>query len=404
LDNVVYRMGFGSTRAEDVKKVQHPTGGVVGQILVKNGDLVKAGDVVVRLDETVTRANLQLIERQLDETIVRAARYEAERDMLDHVPTPAAFLGREGEPEVAKILNSERVLFQSRRVSNEGHKSQLRERTAQFREEIEGLEVQIKAKARELELIAEELGGLEQLEAKQLVPTSKMVALRREAARLEGERGALIASVAQTKGRISENETQIMRIDQDFRAELLKELRENEAKHAELEQKRIAAQDQLKRVDIIAPQSGLVHQLQMHTVGGVINPGDPIMLIVPENDRLVIDAKIAPHDIERLLNAEAALVRFPAFNSRTTPELHAKLTHAKLTKVAGDVTHDQQTGENYYTARIEVLDGELDKLGKGNRLIPGMPADIQIRTESRTAMSYILKPLWDQVVKAGRER
>ena len=382
-----------------VKKVQHPTGGVVGEILVKNGDVVKAGDIVMRLDETVTRANLKLIERQLDEVAVRSARFDAERDGKAAVSVPATFEGRDSEPEVRKILSSERTLFDSRRESREGQKSQLKERAGQLDEEIAGLQVQIDAKAKELELIAQELEGLEELEAKQLVVTSKMVAMRREAARLEGERGSLISAVAQTKGKISEINMQILRIDQDFRTDLMKELRENEAKLSELEQKRIAAEDQLKRVDILAPQSGLVHQLSVHTIGGVINPAEPVMLIVPENDKLVIDAKIAPQDIERLLNTKSALIRFPAFNSRTTPELEGKLK-----SVAGDVTHDQQTNETYFMARVVIMDGELAKLGEGNKLIPGMPADVQIRTESRTALSYLVKPLTDQITKGWRER
>lgn len=382
-----------------VKKVQHPTGGVVGEILVKNGNVVKAGDIVMRLDETVTRANLKLIERQLDEVAVRGARYNAERDGLQEVSTPAAFLKRDSETDAHKILASERTLFDSRRESREGQKSQLKERAGQFDEEIAGLEVQIEAKAKEISLIGQELKGMETLEAKQLITVSKMVNLRREAARLSGEHGSLISSVAQTKGKISEINMQILRIDQDFRTDLMKELRDNEAKLSELEQKRIAAEDQLKRVDILAPQSGLVHQLTVHTVGGVINPGEPIMLIVPENDKLVIDAKISPQDIERLLNTRSALIRFPAFNSRTTPELEGKLK-----SVAGDVTIDQQTNESYFMARIELLDGELVKLGPGNKLLPGMPADVQIRTESRTALSYLVKPFSDQITKGWRER
>lgn len=382
-----------------VKKVQHPTGGVVGEILVKNGDVVKAGDIVMRLDETVTRANLQLIERQIDETSVRSARYDAERDGTADVAAPITFKGREAEPEVSKILASEIILFESRRDSREGQKSQLKERAGQLDEEISGLQVQIDAKGKELDLIGQELKGLEELEAKQLVVTSKMVAMRREAARLEGERGSLISAVAQTKGKISEINMQILRIDQDFRTDLMKELRDNEAKNAELEQRRIAAEDQLKRVDILAPQSGLVHQLSVHTVGGVINPGEPVMMIVPENDRLVIDAKIAPQDIERLLNSKSALIRFPAFNSRTTPELEGRLAG-----IAGDVTTNPQTNESYYMARVELLDGELTKLGGGNKLLPGMPADVQIRTESRTALSYLIKPFSDQIAKGWRER
>jgi HlyD family secretion protein len=393
-------LGTGTVVVEsNVKKVQHQTGGIVGEIRVKNGDQVKAGDLLMRLDETVTGANLELIHKQLDETAVRASRYEAERDGLDNVPEPELFAGRDKDLTVQKILNGERTLFKSRQESRDSQKVQLNERKKQFDEQIKGLEVQIEAKGREIELIGQELKSLEGLEAKQLVTTSKMVSMRREKARLSGEHGALISSVAETKGKITETATQIMRVDQDFRAELLKEMRDNQAKEGELIQKRIAAEDQLKRVDIIAPQSGLVHQLTVHTVGGVVNAGEPIMLIVPENDRLVIDAKIQPQDIERIQGAKTAMLRFTAFNSRTTPEVEAELTG-----ISSDRIDDKQTQESYYMARLVLAKGEAAKLGADKKLVPGMPVDVQIATESRTALSYLVKPLTDQIEKAFQDR
>ncbi len=393
-------LGSGTVVVEsNVKKVQHQAGGIVGEIRVKNGDSVKAGELLMRLDETVTGANLELIKKQLDETAVRATRYEAERDGLNSVPVPEHFAGREKDKTVEKILNGERTLFKSRAESRESQKSQLNERKKQYEEQIKGLQVQSEAKSREIELIAEELQSLEGLEAKQLVTTSKMVSMRRERARLLGERGALISSVAETKGKITETDTQIMRVDQDFRAELLKEMRDNQAKESELIQKRIAAEDQLKRVDIIAPQSGLVHQLTVHTVGGVVNPGEQIMLIVPENDRLVIDAKISPQDIERIQGKKVALLRFSAFNNRTTPEIEAELV-----SVSSDRIEDKQTQESYYMTRLVISPSELAKLGTDKKLLPGMPVDVQIATETRTALSYLVKPLTDQIAKAFQDR
>lgn len=383
----------------NVKKVQHPTGGVVGEILVKNGDKVKAGDLIMRLDETVTRANLQMVSTQLDELDVRNARLVAERDDIAEVPMPESFKGREGDHKLLEILEDERRLFTSRRDLREGQKAQLRERVTQLKNEIEGIDGQITSKGKEISLIAEELSGLGDLEAKKLVTTSKMVAMRREAARLEGERGQLQAESAKAKGKIAETELQILSIDQDSKSELMKELRDNQAKASEFVEKKVTAEDQLKRVDIRAPQSGLVHQLSIHTVGGVINPGEPIMLIVPEGDKLVVEARISPHDIDQVIQSDqTALIRFSAFNQRTTPELQGTLK-----SVAADLTKDQQTGESYFVARLEIPDVELRKLGN-NHLVPGMPADVQIKTQDRSALSYLVKPLQDQISKAFRER
>jgi HlyD family secretion protein len=382
-----------------VKKVQHPTGGVVGQILVKNGDKVRAGDLVLRLDETVTRANLQMVSKQLDELMIREARLKAERDSLPEMTLPAEFAARKDEPAIVEIVNGEGSLFQSRKDTREGQKAQLKERIAQLNEEYAGVAAQITSKAKEIELIGKELGSLEGLEEKQLVTTAKMMSLRREAARLEGEHGQLRAAAAQTKGKIAEIELQILRIDQEFRTDLVQELRENQSKQAELVERRVSAEDQLKRVDIRAPQSGTIHQLAVHTVGGVINPGEPIMLVVPEGDKLVIEARVAPHDIEQVLQSHDALIRFSAFNQRTTPELRGLIR-----SISADLTQDQRTGESYFLSRIEIPDAELERLGEHNKLVPGMPADVQIKTQSRTALSYLLKPMQDQLAKAFKER
>ncbi len=356
-----------------VKKVQHPTGGVVGEILVKNGAKVRAGDLVLRLDETVTRANLQMVSKQLDELMIREARLKAERDSLPEYALPAVLAGREDEPAIVEISNGEKSLFQSRKDTREGQKAQLRERVAQLGEEYAGVTAQITSKSKEIELIGRELKSLEGLEEQRLVTTAKMMALRREAARLEGEHGQLRAAAAQAKGKSAEIELQILRIDQEFRTDLVQELRENQSKQAELVERRVSAEDQLKRVDIRAPQSGTIHQLAAHTVGGVINPGEPIMLVVPEDDKLVIEARIAPHDIEQVLQSHDALIRFSAFNQRTTPEIKGLIR-----SVSADLTQDQRTGESYFLSRIEIPDAELERLGEHNKLVPGMPADVQI--------------------------
>ena len=201
-----------------------------------------------------------------------------------------------------------------------------------------------------------------------------------------------------SQSKITETELQIIQVDHDMRTEVMKELREIQAKNAELMERRVAAEDQLKRVDIRAPQSGVVHQLAVHTIGGVINPAEPIMLIVPERDALVIEAKIAPQDIDHVRPGQQAFIRFTAFNQRTTPEFRGEVM-----RVAADVTKEAQTNQAYFLSRIALSEPELKRLGHLN-LVPGMPAEVYIKTTERTAISYLLKPLSDQVAKAFTER
>jgi membrane fusion protein, type I secretion system len=382
----------------NVKKVQHLTGGVVGEIRVRDGDRVAAGDLVMRLDEIVARANLGIIVSQLSELAVRQARLKAERDGAASVEIPRTLTDRDAEPDIAEIIAGERALFASRNTARAGQKAQLGERISQLREEIGGLEAQQSAKAKEFELMNRELRESEKLWAKNLVPLSKLIALQRDAARIEGERGQLIAAVARAKGKITETELQIIQIDQDLRTEVIKDLREIQAKNAEFIERRVAAEDQLKRIDIRAPQSGIVHQLAVHTVGGVINPGEPIMLIVPEADALVIEARIAPQDIDHVQPGQKAFIRFTAFNQRTTPEFEGEVL-----RVGADLTKEAQTNQAYFLTRITLPEAEIKRLGL-LKLVPGMPAEVYIKTTERTAISYILKPLSDQIAKAFIER
>jgi HlyD family secretion protein len=256
----------------NVKKVQHPVGGVVGELRVRDGDRVKSGDIVVRLDETVTRANLAIITKGLDELTARKARLSGERDGANAIVFPESLSKRAGEPEIAQIMEGERKLFELRRSARAGQKAQLREQSAQLREEIIGLTAQQKAKGREIEFIHRELDGVRDLFKKNLIPISRLTQLEREATRLEGEQAQLVATVAQAKGKIAEIELKIIQIDQDLSSEVAKELREIDGKIGEFVERKIAAEDQLQRVDIRAPQDGTVFQLSVHTVGGVIAP------------------------------------------------------------------------------------------------------------------------------------
>jgi HlyD family secretion protein len=381
-----------------VKKVQHPTGGVVGELKVRDGDRVKAGDVVVRLDDTQTRASLAIVTKALDELQARQARLEAERDGAETIAFPQELLDRSpDEPVLARVLQGEARLFEVRRASRSGQVAQLRQRIAQLGDQITGIQEQLDAKKREIAFIETELKGVRDLYRQNLTPIQRVTVLERDAARLTGEHGALVASVAQARARITETELQILQIEQDLRTEVGRDLAEIRGKTSELVERRIAAEDQLRRIDIRAPQDGVVHQLALHTVGGVAAPGEALMLVVPESDELSIEVKIPPESIDQLRVGQRAVLRFSAFNQRTTPEILGFLS-----RISADLTVDQRTGLSFYTARIGITGAEMARLG--HRLIPGMPVESFIQTGDRTVLSYFTKPLTDQMQRAFRER
>jgi HlyD family secretion protein len=369
-----------------VKKVQHPTGGVVGEILVREGDEVEAGQIVLRLDDTVTRATLGVVRSQLDELMAREARLLAEREDADVIVFPAQLTAGREEASATTAVSGERRLFESRRSARTGQRSQLRERIAQTNEEIRGLSAQQAAKDSELQLIAKELTGVAELYQKNLVSISRFTQLQRDQTRLQGERGQLIADIARARGKISETELQIIQIDQDFRTEVLKDLRESQGKIAELKERVTAAEDQLKRV--------------------VISNGEIIMQIVPRADELVVEAKVAPSDIDQIATGSKAIVKVMAGNQRTTPEIVGVIT-----RVSADLAREQQPQQQnpaqppptYYTVRITLPAEQVARL-KDIRLVPGMPVEAFIQTHERSPLQYLLKPLRDQIARTFRER
>ena len=382
----------------NVKKVQHPTGGVVGELRARDGDVVKNGDIVVRLDDTVTKANLAIVTKNLDAALARAARLEAEQRGLDKIKFPPQLTDRAADPEVAAVIASESKLFDVRVTGRAGQKAQLSERIRQLKEEIEGLSAQERAKEQEIALVQQELSGVRDLYEKRLVQISRLTTLERDAARLNGERAQYVAARAQAKGKITETELQIIQVDRDVVSEVSKDLRETNDKIGELIERKVTAEDQLRRIDIRAPQDGIVEQSTVHTVGGVITAGDAIMLIVPQTDDLQVEAKVNPQDIDKLQVGQKTLLRLSAFNQRTTPELNGFVS-----RVSPDVSTEQRTGQSYYTIRVSMPPQEIARLGDV-KLIPGMPVEAFVQTGERTLISYLMKPLSDQLMRTFREK
>lgn len=382
----------------NVKSIQHPTGGVVSELHVKDGDRVKAGDLLIRLDETVTGANLSVITNALTELAARQARLEAEREGWSDVSFPRDLTENAHDSEIATIMRDEVRLFKTRLAARDGQKAQLQERILQYQEEIRGLSDQVRAKDSEIALIGQELKGVRVLWESKMVPIMRLIALERDEAKIKGERGHLLASIAQAKGKISEIELQIIQIDENLRADAGKELVAIRSETSELLERRVAAEDHLKRVDIRSPQDGVVHQLTAHTVGGVIASSATVMLIVPDGDLLAIEARVAPQEVDRIWVGQHAILRFTAFNQRETPELNGEVT-----RISADVSQDAKTGASFYNVRIAVPDSEMARL-KRLKLIPGMPVECFIKTEERTVASYLIKPLQDQIARAWNER
>jgi membrane fusion protein, type I secretion system len=380
------------------KKVQHPSGGIVSQINVKDGSRVAAGDLLVRLDETQARANNQMLAKQLEQVQMRIARLIAERDGAADITLPHHLADREMQEDISDLMISERGQFTARSVTRNSQRELLRSHSQQLREQIVGLEAQTKSKAEQMELIAKELTGVQDLYDKGLSTITRLAGLQREASRLDGERGQIISAIAEAKSKISETDIQLLRIDQEFRTEVTKELREAQDKEAELIERATAATDQLRRIEVRAPVAGLVHELAVHTIGGVIAPGETMMEIVPETDDLVIEARLPPQDIDQVQGGQTTHVRFPAFNQRTTPQLVGHVSY-----VSADLSHDKQSNATYYTVKVMLTASERRRLGD-LQLVAGMPAEVFLQTTSRTMLSYLLKPITEQLARMFNER
>lgn len=380
------------------KRVQHQTGGTISKIMIRDGDRVTEGQALVVLDPTDAKSELAIVQNTLDELQVKKARLEAQRDGSAELRLPERISAKKDEGKIADIISGQLKLLQSTADSMQGKLDQLKQQVAQMNEQIGGIDAQMKSKKQQVSLIEKELTGLQKLLAKGLVPSSRVLAVEREKVRLEGETGELRASKASAQNRIGEVELRSLQLQEDVRTEALTELRDAEAKIGEMAERSIALTSRVSRTTINAPITGTVYQMSVHTEGGVIGPGETLMLIVPEGDDLVLQAQVSPNDIAQVTKGQKARVRFPSFNSRTTPEIFGEVE-----QIAADISRNDANSPPFYAVRLVLSAKELGKLGD-NKLKPGMNAEAFIETTSRSPMSYLLKPLFDQFTHALRER
>ena len=377
--------------------VQHLEGGIVADLLVRDNQVVEAGQLLVRLDDTRARASLRIIEGRLDLLYAQAARLRAEREGAPAMDIPIALIERLSDATVTDIVEGQIELFKTRRSALNGETEILTQRTTQLNEQTQGIEAQQAAKVRQIELITEELGGLQRLFRQGYAPRTRILELEREAERLRGEAGEHIAEIARINTQIGETELQIIQLHRAREEQATEQLRETQAQVFDLEQRRVAALDEMRRLEIHAPKAGSVVGLSVHTVGGVISPGQPVMDIVPQEDELIVEAQIAPQDVDKIASGSVAVVRLSAFDLRTTPELNGTVL-----SMSADRLIDETTGMPYYLVRVRIPEIELARLD-GLSLLPGMPAEVFINTGQRSALSYLVKPLTDSLAHVFRE-
>ena len=379
--------------------VQHPTGGVVGKIFVDEGDKVEAGQVLMRLDDTFDRSELAVIESQLFSLMGTAARLKAEQDEATEITfDPELLEAAKTSAEAKAIVDGQRRLMKARKETRDKQMGQLQEKKAQIGKQNEGLESRIEALKTQLKLIGQELDAQNKLLAQSLTNASRVLALQREEADIKGTISQAESNIAENAGRVAEIEIAILNIDSTVREEAITNLRDIEAKIAELKENRNSKHETLSRMDITAPMSGVELSLQVHALRSVIRPADPLLYIIPQETELLIGTQIAPNQIDQVHVGQLAHIRFAAFDHRTTPEIFGHII-----RVSADVLSDQRTGATYYKAEIRPDAGELVKLG-GNEVLPGMPVETFIQTTERSPLAYLVKPLADYFAKAFRER
>ncbi|MEO1363350.1 MAG: HlyD family type I secretion periplasmic adaptor subunit [Pseudomonadota bacterium] len=379
--------------------VQHPEGGVVAKIGVKEGDSVEAGELLLQLDVTQLRTRLAIVEGQLYELMARRGRLEAERDDRDEITfDPELLTISRDRPQVQDLIQGQQNLFEARRDSIARTREQLAERSAQTRNQIVGFEAQEASLARQLELIEQELQAQQSLLDRGLAQASGVLALQRQAASLDGQLGELAASKAQAEQRITEVEIEVLRLGTNRREEAITQLRDLRTRELELVEQQQGLITDIDRMELRAPVSGIVYNMRVQTLRSVIRPADPVLFLIPQDRPLVIAARVDPIHIDQIVTGQAVNLRFSALDQRMTPELVGQVA-----LVSADAFEDEAVGASYYRAEIVLNPGEVEKLPDGQVLIPGMPVEAFIRTDDRSPLTYLVKPMMDYFNRAFRE-
>ncbi|MEM7068166.1 MAG: HlyD family type I secretion periplasmic adaptor subunit [Pseudomonadota bacterium] len=379
------------------KTIQHLDGGIVAEIAIDNGVRVSKDDILIRLDDTLLQANLNIYQNRLREGIAKRVRLNAERDTQDAINWADDILPLFDMVLSPAVKSGQSKLFDARRSTREGQISQLREQIDQFEDQKQGIRALIASRNAQLGFLDEELIGVRSLNEQGLSPKSQLMALERQREEIIGQIAEQNAEVSRIQNAISEAEIEILQVDRQFRQEVLTELRQTEQEVNEMTQQLHATVEQLKRVEIKAPVSGIVHELSVFTIGGVVGAGSPVLQIIPQDEGFEIEASLQPQFIDEINLGQPATLRFSAFNQRTTPELKGVVKD-----ISANVVADEQTGATFYKIRLGASESELARLNN-QPFIPGMPVEVFIKTKERTALNYLIKPLIDQVNRAFRE-
>lgn len=393
----VVASGFVSV-AGGSKQIQHAEGGIVKEILVRDGDKVKAGDVLVRLDSVVVQSELSIITSQLRDAVARQARLHAESVQSSSLVLPALVADWPPDPELSALLGDQARLYQSRKASLAGQRDQLQQQIVQRNEQISGLLVQQAAITRQADLLASDEVRLQSLLQRGLMESSRVSDIKRSRAEIDGELGQIIATIAATRASVAELELGRDQLTENFQSQVLQELADVSQVTQELLQRKAAASDRLQRLDIRAPVDGVVYQSAVQTIGGVVAAGETIMQVVPGGDQLTLEVRLSPLDVDKVYVGQDVAARFSGLDARTTPELTAKVS-----SIAPDLTRDPNSGAQFYEVRVSVGPDEPAKLPDNTSLMPGMPTDVYIHTGDRTVLSYLFSPLFDQMSRALRE-
>lgn len=379
--------------------VQHDTGGTVSEITVSEGDLVKAGDVLIRLDPTQYASELALIESQLYELMARRGRLEAQRDETPTITFDPELVEVAARNEDAlELMDGQSNLFEARRDSIDREIDQLGKRRNQIEDQIIGIGAQEESLATQLSLIQEQLTSQQKLLDQGLSQAATVIGLKREQARLIGEIGELAATKAQAEGQITSIEIEVLKLATSAREEAISELREIRYRELSLLEQRRALKAQIDRLDIRAPVSGIVYALEVTTPRSVISPAQPVMYLVPQDRPLVIAARVMPTNVDEISVGQEVNLRLSSLDQRTTPELIGKVV-----LISADSLDDELTGQSYFRAEITLSPGEMDRLPAGTQLVPGMPVDAFIKTGDRSPLTYLVKPVADYFKKSWRE-